>query len=151
MKSSLQCPYCYAKTSSLTLTSIQNVLQADIAYFPLNQREITAPTRAFPWAGGGGCWGSVPPCLPRPHPCSPGAEMGIWLSRGWRPRAEPSLRGDLLFWWLERPKDLWASVQPSPPLSPGMSGMPAGPQCLEPQGAGVIILIGSFQCTVLPH
>lgn len=45
--------------------------------------------------------------------------MGIWGSRGWRPRARTSLRGDLPFWWLERSKSsLDLSVQPSPSLSP---------------------------------
>ena len=90
MKSSLQHLYCHAKTSSHTPTSIQNMLQADIAYFLPNQREITVPTRAFQWAGGRDCCASLG--------SSPAAQeqRQEWRGRSWRPGAGVSCRGDLL-------------------------------------------------------
>lgn len=49
VKSFLKHLYCRAETSSYTLTSM---LKGDSAYFPLNQRQMTIPTGAFPGAGG---------------------------------------------------------------------------------------------------
>lgn len=140
MKSSLQCPYCHAKTSSHTLTSIQNGLQTD-------QREITIRTAAFPWAGGGGCSGEE--LLRASLGLTPAVQEQRWeYGAAEAGDPEPGQASGVTFpsgGW-RGPKVLWTSLfSPVLPCPPGMSGMPTGPKCLEPLGGGVIRLVGSCQ------
>lgn len=135
MKSSLQCPYRHAKTSSGT--SIKTMLQADIAYFPLNQREIIIPLehsvgrrKGLPWK----CSFVLPqasPLQPRSRDGSGMAEAGdlgpgqaagvtFFSSGGWR-----------------GPKDLWACSAQSSLVPQGCQGYLQAPNAWSTRRGGV--------------
>lgn len=98
---------------------------ADSAYFPLNQREITVPTGAFRWAGGGAAVGLL-------LQASPGFTPAAWEhgeAMVWRGGQAAGLSLLLLGGWLEMAERLLG-----PPRLPGAQGRLQAPMPEFPGG-----------------